>query len=616
MNRAPGVTARNGGIDIVVASAHATQLHVCLYEGEGETRRVPLTKHGDTHHAFVPDVAIGTRYGLRAEGPWDPDKGLLFDPSKLLVDPSATRLDRPFAYAPALSQRGHDTAALVPKAIVEVTARAPARHAPHRPTWIYELPVRAFTMRHPDIPDALRGTIAALAHPACLAHFKALGVDTIELMPLAAWIDERHLAALGLHNAWGYNPVTLMAPDPRLAPGGFAEIASTIATLHAHGLQVILDVVLNHSGESDVFGPTLSFRGLDNPTYYRHYDGKLGNDAGCGNMLALDHPIVCAYALQALCCWVERTGLDGFRFDLATVMGRRPDGFDAHAPLLAAITTDPVLKDLILIAEPWDIGPGGYQLGNFPKPWLEWNDRYRDDTRRFWRGDHHASNAMATRLTGSSDLFGRKSPARSVNFLAAHDGFTLADVTRFTYKNNFANGEDNRDGKSDEATWPNGNVAALLATLFLSRGTPMLTAGDEFGRSQNGNNNAYAQDNDTTWLQWQQMDKALLVLTAELVRLRAAHPLLHADAFLTGQGLPPDAEWFDASGNAPDWSSAHNRVLGLRLNGQGQRLAIVLNGSDPCAFPLPDSGWQRIFTSSPGAECPPSSVTVWQFKLA
>ncbi len=605
----------DGGVNVAVRSAHAKRVFFCLFDSHGkrELHRLELgQRDGDVHYGFAANVKAGAHYGLRAEGPWNPHDGLRFDVQKLLVDPHATALDRPYTFHPGLCEHARETKELVPKGVVTAPQPKVKRATPHVPRWLYEVPVKAFSMRHPGIPASKRGTMAALAEPAALEHFRRLGVDTIELMPLMAWIDERHLHALGLANAWGYNPVTFFAPDPRLAPGGFAEIADTVAKLHAHGFQVVLDVVLNHTGESDAAGPTLSFRGLDNTVWYRHIHGHPVNDTGCGNTVALDHPAVADYAVAALRHWIDVTGLDGFRFDLATVMGRGSDGFHHDAPPIRAISADPVLSRCLLIAEPWDVGPGGYQLGNFPPRWLEWNDRFRDDVRRFWRGDSFSANALATRLAGSSDVFKpRKQPSNSINFVAAHDGFTLADLTRFAHKDNLANGEGNRDGKSDEVTWPGGNVRALLATLFFARGTPMLTAGDEFGCSQGGNNNAYAQDNGTTWLDWEDADQALIDCAARLVAIRATHPLLAEDRFLNGDG---DAAWFGADGETPDWDSPDLRFLGLILSGETERLAIAYNGVGK-SLALPLSGgigqWRRIFTTGSGGDCPPHSVSLF-----
>jgi 4-alpha-glucanotransferase len=471
------------------------------------------------------------------------------------------------------------------------------------------------------VPAALRGTVAALAEPAVIAHLHKLGADTVELMPLAAWIDERHLPPLGLANAWGYNPVTFMAPDPRLAPGGLAEIRTAVEVLHRAGIRVILDAVFNHTGESDEQGATLSLRGLDNALYYAHENGRLVNHTGCGNTLALDRPPVVQLVIAAMRLWVKYSGIDGFRFDLATVMGRTPAGFSSEAPLLAAIAQDPLLSQLTMIAEPWDVGDGGYRLGQFPLRWLEWNDRYRDDVRRFWRGDQFASGKLATRLAGSSDIFApRRSPSRSVNFLAAHDGFTLKDAVTYRVKDNSDNGEGNRDGKTDEATWPGGDIRALLGTLFVSRGTPMLTAGDEFGRSQRGNNNAYAQENETTWLDWSRADAGLIEFTATLARLRNAHPLLTDDRFLTGGSAGaagfPDALWLGGDGRPMDWHGPDARVLGLVLAADDERIAIWINGlaEDRDVPPMPgrdDFAWSRIFCSAAGNGIPAHSVSVF-----
>jgi glycogen operon protein len=487
-----------------------------------------------------------------------PERGLHFDPAKLLVDPYAVELDQRFAYHAALTVRGEDTAALVPKAIVpapvDPVLPLPARFTPGG--LIYELNVRSFTHLHPDVPPHLRGTIAALAHPGIIAHLKKLRVSAIELMPIVAWIDERHLPPLRLHNAWGYNPLVPMALDPGLAPGGVAELRDTVAALHAEGIGVILDLVFNHTGESDQLGPTLSLRGLDNRCYAQTPDGALINDTGTGNTLNCADAIVQTLILDTLRHFVRAAGVDGFRFDLATVLARAP-AFDPRAPILAAIANDPLLAGRVTIAEPWDIGPGGYQLGNFPDTWLEWNDRYRDDVRRFWRGDPCTTGALATRLLGSSDIF-HGTHTRSVNFLSTHDGFTLADAVAYAQRHNEANGEDNRDGQPENFSWNNGfegptgdpairnaravDVRAMLATLFASRGTILLTAGDEFGRTQQGNNNAYAQDNEITWLDWENRDRDLEHYVTELASQRATYSALSNVRFAH------DEIWTDLAG--------------------------------------------------------------------
>ncbi|WP_421692876.1 glycogen debranching protein GlgX [Aestuariivirga sp.] len=603
-----------------MVSRHATRVLVCLFDGATELARIALPQRlGDMHYGFVPGLTAGTHYGLRAEGPWSPELGQRFDMSKLLLDPYATRLSAPFMHHPELMERGVETAGLVPKAIAGHTDADASALPPHRPQLIYELPVKAFTRLHPGIAPDKRGTVVALAEPVIIEHLKRLGVDTVELMPLAAWIDERHLPPLGLSNGWGYNPVSLMAPDPRLAPGGLLEIRTAVDALHAAGIRVVLDVVLNHTGESDAFGTTLSLRGLDEALYYRHAHGQLVNDTGCGNTLALDAPPVLQLAMDALRSWATRTGIDGFRFDLAAIMGRTAEGFSRHAPLLSAIEQDPLLSRLIMIAEPWDVGPGGYRLGQFPARWQEWNDRYRDEVRRFWAGEPGLAGAFATRIAGSSDIFGgqHRPPSSSINFVAAHDGFTLRDTVTHSTKNNHANGEDNRDGNGHEPTWPGGDVRALLATLFLSRGTPMLTAGDEFGRSQGGNNNAYAQDNATTWLDWAAADRRLIGFTAALSDLRRALAPFFADNYLTGSVRSgtrfPDAEWFGADGGRMAWDDPNASVLGLLLSSGRRRIALLFNRSGAADLNLPRRDghrWTRLFSSADGDGIPPASVSV------
>jgi glycogen operon protein len=655
-----GVTLDADGANVAVVSANAEAVAVCLFDDlDQEIARLLLpARTGDVFHGHIAGLEAGTRYGLRAWGRWDPTSGQRFNPAKLLVDPYATAVDRIFTSHPSLVDGERtdpsDTAALVPKAIVE----APLPPLPARPQFdwdrqvIYELHVRGFTKLHPDIPEAIRGTFAALGHPAAVAHLKRLGVTTVELLPCAAWADDRHLPALGLHNYWGYNPVTMLAPDPRLAPGGWAEIRAAVAALQDAGLSVLLDVVLNHTGEGDECGPTLSFRGLDNALYYRLKPDNLAlyvNDAGTGNILALDRPPVLRLAMDAFRNWIERAGIDGFRLDLAPVLGRRDSGFDPAAPLLAAMEQDPVLASRVVIAEPWDIGNGGYQLGAFPAGWGEWNDRYRDTMRRFWRGDGGMLGDVATRLAGSADIFaGRHRPlTRSVNFITAHDGFTLTDLVSYETKHNEANREGNHDGNGDNRSWNNGvegatndpailaartrDLRALLATLLFSRGTPMFPMGDEAGRTQRGNNNPYAQDSEISWFDWAAIDPALVAFTERLIRTRLDCPALCSGRPLTGQPIDdtqiPDVTWRLPDGqplSLQDWHDGGRRTLVMTLYTAGCRVLLALHaGADPVALvpPATRPGWQwrcMIDSADPARDeivpgvLPPRSVVLLQ----
>lgn len=582
-SRAPshmGVKLIDGGASVAVFSHHGQAIDFCLFDefGEHETARWRLGgRDGDVHHGFVPGVRAGCRYGLRAHGPFEPARGHWFDANKLLVDPYAARIDRPFAYRPELSAHGErsvDTAAFMPRCVIEPPPVSVERAAPAQrpPGLIYELPVRAFSIRSESAAPPLRGRLSALRDPWAVERLVRLGVTHVELMPIAAWMDEPHLVKLGLANAWGYNPGAFMALDPRLAPDGLDDLRSVVMTLREAGIATLLDVVFNHTAESDLEGPTLSLRGLDNATYYLHQrelPGALVNDTGCGNTLACNRPAVTRLVMDTLRYFRERAGVDGFRFDLAVSLGRGEEGFDANGPLLSAMRQDPVLRDALLIAEPWDIGPGGYQMGRFPSPFLEWNDRYRDDVRRFWRGEFGAVGALATRIAGSRDIFGhgRRPPSASINFVAAHDGFCLRDLVSYSHKHNEANGEENRDGASVNHSWNFGvegaasaeieaartrDVRALLATLMLSLGTPMLTAGDEFGRTQRGNNNAYCQDNEITWLDWAAADEGLAAFVAALTRLRARLLVYRQDAWLE----PATAHWLRLDGTPKqdgDW---------------------------------------------------------------
>ncbi|WP_448953431.1 glycogen debranching protein GlgX [Labrys neptuniae] len=632
-----GLSWSGDAVNFAVHAAEAERVELCLFEADGsESQRIVLPgRSGGVHHASLSGLVEGQLYGLRAHGPWRPEEGLRFNPARLLIDPYATRLILPEGMTSALPVKGAagsddlaldptDTAAIMPKAVLE-RPRAEQNLRPGvKPDTriIYEVHVKGFSQTHPDIPAELRGTVAALAHPAAIAHFTKLGITTLELMPLAAAIDERHLEPLGLRNYWGYNPAAFLAPDPRLAPGGMAEIAETVDRLHEAGFEVLLDVVYNHTSESDERGGTHSLRGLDNRSYYRLADNPrfYVNDTGCGNTLALDREPGLGLVLAALRHWAEMGGFDGFRFDLAPVLGRDPEGFDPKAPLFAAIAADPVLARRLMIAEPWDIGPGGYRLGQFPPGWAEWNDRYRDDVRRFWRGDG-GIGTLATRLAGSSDLFDPASrrPLDSVNFIAAHDGFTLADTVSFAGKHNEANGEGNRDGHGGEISWNCGaegsstapeivalrrsHVRAMLASLLLSRGTPMLAMGDELGRSQRGNNNAYAQDNGITWIDWADADRSLIEFVGSLTRLRKSLALVTSGNFLTGKPQSngdADVTWLGPSGEAlkdHEWGNPAVRSLGMALAGPDGAKALIWfhAGAEPLHVRLPDLGPGQIW---------------------
>ncbi|NLS05440.1 glycogen debranching protein GlgX [Rhizobium sp. P32RR-XVIII] len=627
-----GAITFESGVEFTVWSRNAAEIQLCLFDesGDKELARLPMAREdGPVHRLFVDGLKEGARYGLRADGIYDPDNGLWFDRSKLLVDPYAKKLDRPFLHDPRLGAFGEDTRSLVPKAIVTrdktVTPEAPL----FKPGgFIYEVGVRPFTILHPDVPEAQRGTVAALAHPSVIAHLKRIGVDAVELMPIVAWIDERHLPQLGLTNSWGYNPVAFMALDPRVVPGGMAELRDTVAALRAAGIGVILDLVFNHTGESDRYGATLSLRGLDNLSFYRHLPGRSGelvNDTGTGNTVACDHPYIRQLIIDSLRHFVLGAGVDGFRFDLATVLGRTGNGFEPHGETLAAMLKDEVLADRVMIAEPWDIGPGGYQLGNFPGPFLEWNDRVRDDVRCYWRGDDWKTGPLATALAGSSDIFSRNGgvATRSVNFLAAHDGFTLKDLVSYSGKHNEANGEENRDGHNENHSWNNSvegetrypdiirrrrdDLKALLSTLFASRGSIMLTAGDEAARTQRGNNNAYCQDNEITWVDWAALDDELIAHTAFISGLRKRFSVFTELDFLSGNG---DVEWISPSGqpmSVQEWETPNFSTLGMVLStrdGQSSnaaRLAVLFNrsgGEEIFALPGPSS-WRLLAPDAP-----------------
>jgi glycogen operon protein len=638
-----GATVTAEGVNFAVYSESASALFVSLYdETDREFARFELDGHDrNVHHGLVAGIGAGTKYGLRADGHYDPAQGFHFDPNKLLVDPYAKRLDRPFVRSPRLRlprEDAVDTAPLVPKGLVVRGGNRPVTQRRRTPSLIYEMNVRGYTIRHPSVQGPLRGSIAGLTTRHVIDHLQYLGVDTVEMMPIAAWIDEGHLPILGLTNAWGYNPITYFAPDPRVAPRGLQELRHLTDLYRRNGISVILDVVYNHTGESDALGPILSLKGLDARTYYRHVevDGQqhLVNDSGTGNTLRCDHPATQRLVIESLRYWVQEGGVSGFRFDLATILGREP-GFNPNAEMLQKIKADPLLSKCLLIAEPWDPGPGGYQLGRFGNEFREWNDTYRDEVRSFWRGDHGMIGALAGKVAGSAETFdfaGRR-PSHGVNFLAAHDGFTLNDLVSYAEKHNEANGEDNRDGHNHNSSWNCGvegptddeaiiaarkrDVRALLATLLLSRGVPLMQQGDELGRTQQGNNNAYAQDNEITWLDWEHADGELVDYVAALHGFRKAHPALTHDHFLTGRasraGLR-DVIWLHPHGHEmteADWRAPDASVLGMRLAIANDHVLVWFNRrTEPVDARLPAGDWAVGLCSDDKADVAVADHTV------
>lgn len=618
-----GATLTADGVNFAVFSAHATGIDLCIFEGEVE-RRLPLpARSGDIWHGLLPGAGAGLAYGFRAHGPWAPAEGHLFNPAKLLLDPYARAVDRRIVWYPDMTgmapdggPSGIDSAAVAPRALV-VPDPEGCQPPAGPPALIYEAHVRGLTELWPGLPAAAAGRYPGLAHPDVIARLKGLGVTHLELLPVAAFLDDRHVRERGLTNYWGYQPIAPFAPEPRFGTDP-AALPGAIRALAGQGIGVILDVVFNHTGEGDLTGPTLSFRGLDNKSYYRLGPGGLPvNDAGTGNTLNLAHPMVLRMVIDCLHHWA-RQGVAGFRFDLAVTLLR--DG----SQFLDALRADPVLSRLILIAEPWDIGPDGYRLGRFPAPFLEWNDRYRDDVRRFWRGDGRPAD-LARRLAGSAELFDRpgRSAAATVNYLASHDGFTLRDVVSYNGRHNLANGEDNRDGHHDNCSDNMGEegattdparaaararrMRAMLATLFLSQGTPMLLAGDEMGRSQQGNNNAYAQDTALSWLDWAGADADLAGFVARLSTLRARHPELRQAAFLHGDRRPGDGRdliWRRPDGCEPDavdWTAPGTWPLGMELGPEeagGHGLYAVFNAEADHDILLPEGSWIREFDSA------------------
>jgi glycogen operon protein len=624
-----GATWDGAGVNFALFSKHAERVELCLFDPRGrrEIERVELRERTDfVWHCYLPDARPGLLYAYRVHGPQD--GGHRFDPGRLLLDPYAKLIQGKISAGLGRSQ-------VVDTAFSWGDDRAP--RTPWRDTVIYEMHVKGFTKRHPDVPEQLRGTYAGLATLPVIEYLKRLGVTAVELLPVHAFVDERRLAQNGLRNYWGYNTIGFFAPELRYcAGGGLGEFKTMVKALHEAGLEVILDVVYNHTGEGDHTGPTLAFRGLDNSIYYRldpTNPRRYLNFTGTGNSFNTSHRVVLALVMDSLRYWVQEMHVDGFRFDLAPTLARNASqAFDRNGAFLSAIRQDPVLSRVKLIAEPWDLGEGGYQLGKFPPGWVEWNDKYRDAARAFWKGEKGVIGELASRLAGSSDIFqpAGRSPRSSVNFLTTHDGFTLHDLVSYERKHNEANLEANRDGSDNNRSanygveGPTQDASILtvrarqkrnfLATLLFSQGPPMLTAGDELGRTQQGNNNAYCQDNELSWLDWETADAELTEFVRQLIALRKRHPGFRRRSY----PKPEDVTWLTPHG-APmtqaDWTNPESRALGMLLLGkqlaerddrgaplEDDDLLLLLNaGEEAVEFALPSAGWQLLLdTATPG----------------
>jgi isoamylase len=629
---AHGAIWDGSGTNFTLFSGNATKVEVCLFDSKGETEieRIALPEYTDGFwHGYIPDVHPAAVYGMRVYGPYEPNAGHRFNPNKLVLDPYARAHTGELKWSPEcfgytigaegddLSYDERDSAPFMPKCVVvdpnfDWKGQPRSRSVPWDRTIIYEAHVKGFTKLHPMVPERQRGTYAGMGTKEIVDYVRSLGVTTVELLPIHTFINDSHLLERKLANYWGYNSIGFFAPDPRYASEpeqSLREFKEMVARFHDAGLEVILDVVYNHTAEGNERGPTLSFKGIDNATYYRLMpDSKRYyiNDTGTGNTLNLSHPAVIQMVTDSLRYWVNELHVDGFRFDLGTILAREPDGFDNQSGFLKACNQDPVLRSVKLIAEPWDCGPGGYQVGRFPPGWAEWNDRYRDGSRDFWKGSAAAAS-MAQRLTASGDVFnhlGRR-PWACVNFVTAHDGFTLNDLVTYNDKHNEANGEENKDGSSDNRSWncgaegPTADAAInalrerqmrnFLATLLLSQGTPMMLAGDEFGRTQKGNNNAYCQDNEISWLNWNLDEKgrSLSQFAKKLIALRQKYPILHRNRFLTGaydEELDvKDLTWINAAGGemtAEQWADTGMRCFGMLMDGRAQPTGIRQLGTE------------------------------------
>lgn len=660
-----GASIMEDGINFALFSAHASAVTLCLFseDGQTETQRIDLTyRTGDIWHCVVKGLKAGALYGYRVDGPYAPKEGHRFNANKLLIDPYAKDLfgefiqhDALYGYiagAPEadLSFDERDSAPYVPKCVAGPPRLKwqdiPRPKIPLAETIIYEAHIKGLTKRHPGIAPAHQGTLSGLSDPAIISHLTELGVTAIELLPAQSFFSEPRLTELGLTNYWGYNPINYFALHRAyLGENGAQSWANAVEALHGANIEVILDVVYNHTAESWEHGPTLSYRGIDNASYYqlkkeaRYYV----NHTGTGNTLDMSHPAVLDLTLESLRYWVQEMRVDGFRFDLGPILGRNPHEFDPQAPLFEAIAKDPILSKVKMIAEPWDIGPGGYQLGNFPKGWSEWSDQYRDTVRSFWKGDMGAHQALAGKLLGSAETFqsSERPPQAAINFIAAHDGFTLRDTVSYNHKHNHANGEDNRDGHGHNLSDNMGvegptkddfiNAVRLkrsknmLATLMLSQGVPMLLGGDEFGQSMGGNNNAYCQDNEITWLNWANADSELIAFTKKVITLRKSLPHFRQSTYRHGDILPetsvPDVTWLRADGNPMhpgDWENPDFRCFALLLSLPDEdTIAMVLNRGGDIHAPWIDENWSRLLTTATaqsGAVIPADSVSVFQYE--
>ncbi|GAB3113266.1 glycogen debranching protein GlgX [Pseudomaricurvus hydrocarbonicus] len=650
-----GATFDGEGTNFAIFSANATGIELCLYDeqGQAESGRYWLPeKTQDVWHGYLPGVRRGQVYGYRVHGPYDPAAGHRFNPNKLLLDPYTRQMHgafqwhsahfgyRPDDHAADLSFDDRDNAPWVAKSLVtEIAPSCTPGHwhlVPWQETVIYETHVRGFTLLNPEVPPEMRGTFAGMAQPKVIDYLKSLGITTVELMPIHSYLDEYFLHQRGLKNYWGYNTCSFFVPHRNyLFKRGSNEFREMVDRFHDAGLEVVLDVVYNHTCEGNQLGPTLSFRGIDNASYYQlmpRDKRSYVNDTGCGNTLNLRHPRVAQLVMDSLRYWAGDMGVDGFRFDLATIMGREENGFSDRAPLLQMIAQDPLLSTRKMIAEPWDLGPGGYQLGHFPTGWAEWNDRYRDTVRRFWRGDKGIAPELARRLHGSSDIFeqrGRR-PYASINFITSHDGFTLRDLVSYSRRHNEANLENNNDGHCENHSSNHGaeglsndpHIESLrrrqqrnfLATLMLSQGVPMLLAGDEMGRTQLGNNNAYCQDNEINWLDWRLRDspQSLVPFVQKLLAMRRRFHVLQPNRYRhqPNHNTPEGIQWLNAEGKLmrdEHWHESHNQLLGYMLSEwhetAGKRMLLVIfNASDlerPFTLPLFGKGkWSHLLNTA------------------